>query len=53
MIKQGRAIAAWGGNVNAKVPVTNTKGEVRFLGIDPGTVSLQARLEGFSTLDFG
>ena len=27
MIKQGRAIAAWGGNVNAKVPVTNTKGE--------------------------
>ena len=27
MIKQGRAIASWGGNVNAKVPVTNTKGE--------------------------
>ncbi len=27
MIKQGRAIAAWGGNVNAKVPVMNTKGD--------------------------
>lgn len=27
MIKQGRTIATWGGNVNAKVPVTNTKGE--------------------------
>ena len=27
MIKQGRTIASWGGNVNAKVPVTNTKGE--------------------------
>ena len=27
MIKQGRAIASWGANVNAKIPVTNTKGE--------------------------
>ena len=27
MIAQGRAIASWGGNVNVKVPVTNTKGE--------------------------
>ena len=27
MIRQGRAIAAWGRNVNVKVPVMNTKGE--------------------------
>jgi transaldolase len=27
MIKQGRTIAGWGANVNAKVPVTNTKAE--------------------------
>ena len=27
MIRQGRAIAAWGKNVNVKVPVMNTKGE--------------------------
>lgn len=27
MIDQGRVIASWGKNVNAKVPVTNTKGE--------------------------
>jgi|SRR5262245_32277044 len=27
MIRQGRAIASWGKNVNVKVPVTNTKGE--------------------------
>jgi len=26
MIKQGRQIATWGGNVNVKVPVTDTKG---------------------------
>jgi transaldolase len=27
MIEQGRIIGSWGGNVNVKVPVTNTKGE--------------------------
>ena len=27
MIAQGRTIASWGGNVNVKIPVTNTKGE--------------------------
>jgi transaldolase len=27
MERQGRAIAAWGHNVNVKIPVTNTKGE--------------------------
>ena len=27
MIRQGRAIASWGKNVNVKVPVMNTKGE--------------------------
>ena len=27
MIAQGRTIAAWGNNVNVKIPVTNTKGE--------------------------
>jgi len=27
MAKQARAIAAWGGNVNVKIPVTNTNGE--------------------------
>lgn len=26
MIRQGRQIATWGANVNAKIPVTNTKG---------------------------
>lgn len=26
MIAQGREIASWGGNVNVKIPVTNTKG---------------------------
>ena len=36
----------------AKIMVTNTAGEVRFLGIDPGTVSLRASLEGFSTLEY-
>ncbi len=36
----------------AKIMVTNTAGEVRFLGIDPGTVSLKASLEGFSTLEY-
>ncbi len=30
MIKQGRAIASWGGKVNVKIPVTNTSGE--FMG---------------------
>jgi transaldolase len=27
MIRQGRAIASWGKNVNVKIPVTNTRGE--------------------------
>jgi transaldolase len=27
MLRQGRAIATWGKNVNVKIPVTNTKGE--------------------------
>ena len=27
MVKQAHTIASWGGNVNAKVPVTNTKGD--------------------------
>ena len=27
MIRQGRAIATWGDNVNVKIPYTNTKGE--------------------------
>jgi transaldolase len=27
MVAQGRIIASWGGNVNVKVPVTNTKGD--------------------------
>jgi len=32
--------------------VTNTAGEVRFLGLDPGDFSLRASLEGFSTLEY-
>ena len=35
-----------------RIMVTNTAGEVRFLGLDPGTVSLKASLEGFSTLEY-
>ena len=27
MVRQGKVIASWGGNVNVKIPVTNTKGE--------------------------
>src|SRR5260370_27496481 len=28
MIEQGRAIASWGANVNVKVPITDTKGNL-------------------------
>ena len=35
-----------------RIMVTNTQGEVRFLGLDPGTVRLKASLEGFSTVEY-
>jgi len=35
-----------------RIMVTNTSGEARFLGLDPGTVSLRASLEGFSSLEY-
>jgi hypothetical protein len=35
-----------------RIMVTNTAGEARFLGLDPGQVSLRASLEGFSTVEY-
>lgn len=35
-----------------QVQVTNAQGEVRFLGLSPGTYALEAQLEGFSTLNY-
>ncbi len=35
-----------------RLMVTNVTGEARFLGLDPGSVSLRASLEGFSTLEY-
>ena len=35
-----------------KTQTTDGLGEFRFLGLDPGTWSLEARLDGFSTLDY-
>jgi len=35
-----------------RVQVTNAQGQVRFLGLDPGTWSLTAELEGFSTVEY-
>ena len=34
------------------VQVTDARGEFRFLGLSPGTYSLKAELEGFSSLDY-
>ncbi len=35
-----------------RLMVTNTAGEARFLGLDPGSYALRASLEGFSTLEY-
>ena len=35
-----------------RIMVTNTVGEARFLGLDPGSFYLKATLEGFSTLEY-
>jgi len=35
-----------------QVQVTNAQGQVRFLGLGPGTYNLKAELEGFSTIDY-
>ncbi len=35
-----------------RVQVTNAQGQTRFLGIDPGTVSLNAELDSFSTIEY-
>ncbi|HXU46507.1 MAG TPA: TonB-dependent receptor [Thermoanaerobaculia bacterium] len=35
-----------------QVQVTNAQGEVRFLGLSPGSYSIEAQLEGFSTLNY-
>ncbi|AVP97271.1 hypothetical protein C7S18_08720 [Ahniella affigens] len=35
-----------------QVQVTNAAGQARFLGLAPGTYSLKAELEGYSTLNY-
>jgi Carboxypeptidase regulatory-like domain/TonB-dependent Receptor Plug Domain len=40
------------GNGAPQVQVTNAQGETRFLGLSPGSYSLEAQLEGFSTLNY-
>jgi len=35
-----------------QVQVTNAQGECRFLGLSPGSYSVEAQLEGFSTLNY-
>ncbi|MEZ5333513.1 MAG: TonB-dependent receptor, partial [Thermoanaerobaculia bacterium] len=35
-----------------RVQVTNAQGQARFLGLDPGSWSLTAELEGFSTVEY-
>ena len=35
-----------------QVQVTNAEGQFRFLGLSPGSSSLKAELEGFSTIDY-
>jgi len=35
-----------------QVQVTNAQGQFRFLGLSPGSYSLKAELEGFSTIDY-
>lgn len=35
-----------------QVQVTNAQGEVRFLGLSPGSYALEAQLEGFSSLNY-
>src|SRR5262245_23922440 len=35
-----------------QVQVTNAEGQFRFLGLSPGSYSLKAELEGFSTIDY-
>ena len=35
-----------------QVQVTSAQGQFRFLGLSPGSYSIQAELEGFSTVDF-
>jgi len=47
MIRQARAIASWGTNVNVKIPVTNTKGDfcgrvIRELSADGVTLNVTA-----------
>lgn len=40
------------GNGAPQVQVTNAEGQFRFLGLGPGSYSLKAELEGFSTIDY-
>ena len=40
------------GSSAPQVQVTNAQGQFRFLGLGPGSYSLKAELEGFSTLDY-
>lgn len=40
------------GNGAPQVQVTNAEGQFRFLGLSPGSYSLKAELEGFSTIDY-
>ena len=35
-----------------RVQITNEAGQVRFLGLDPGTYALRADLDGFSTVEY-
>src|SRR3979411_1528160 len=47
MVEQARTIAAWGPNVNVKIPVTNTKGQssaeiIRALSADGGGLNTTA-----------
>ncbi len=40
------------GNGPSQIQVTNAQGQFRFLGLPPGSFSLKAELEGFSTVDY-
>ena len=47
----GVTVTLTGGGA-AQVQVTDTQGRFRFLGLSPGTYSLKADLEGFSTVEY-
>jgi hypothetical protein len=47
----GVTVTVTGGGA-PQVQVTNDQGQFRFLGLGPGSYSLQAQLEGFSTLEY-